>query len=67
MLRGIGSLTANERRIADLAADGLSDGAIAQTLYVTPRTVAVHLGSAYRKLGVGTRRELAGALTGSGA
>ena len=67
VLRGIGSLTANGRRIADLAADGLSDGAIAQTLYVTPRTVEVHLGSAYRKLGVGTRRELAGALAGSAA
>jgi DNA-binding CsgD family transcriptional regulator len=67
VLRGIRSLTANERRIADLAADGLSDGAIAQTLYVTPRTVEVHLGNAYRKLGVDTRRELPGALAGGAA
>lgn len=57
-LRGVGSLTASERRVADLAADGLSNRDIAQTLYVTPKTVEVHLSNAYRKLEIGSRREL---------
>ena len=64
-LRGVGSLTASERRVADLAADGLSNRDIAQTLYVTPKTVEVHLSNAYRKLGIGSRRELPAALAAS--
>jgi len=55
-------LTASERRVADLAADGQSNRDIAQTLYVTPKTVEVHLRNAYRKLSIASRRELAGAL-----
>jgi ATP/maltotriose-dependent transcriptional regulator MalT len=35
---------------------------IAQELYVTPKTVEVHLSNAYRKLGISSRRELAHAL-----
>jgi DNA-binding CsgD family transcriptional regulator len=61
-LSGVGSLTASERRVADLAVDGLSNRDIAQSLYVTPKTVEVHLSSAYRKLGIGSRRELPRAL-----
>ncbi len=61
-LRGVGSLTASERRVADLAAEGHSNRDIAQMLFVTPKTVEVHLSSAYRKLGIGSRRELAAAL-----
>jgi len=61
-LRGVLALTASERRVADLAADGQTNRDIAQTLYVTPKTIEVHLSSAYRKLGIGSRRELAGAL-----
>jgi DNA-binding CsgD family transcriptional regulator len=61
-LQGVGALTASERRVADLAAAGQSNRDIAQTLYVTPKTVEVHLSSVYRKLGIGSRRELAGAL-----
>jgi DNA-binding CsgD family transcriptional regulator len=66
-LKGVGSLTASERRVAGLAADGLTNRDIAQALYVTPKTVEVHLSSAYRKLGIGSRRELPAALAGSGA
>jgi DNA-binding NarL/FixJ family response regulator len=55
-------LTASERRIADLAAGGQTNRDIAQTLYVTPKTVEVHLCSAYRKLGIASRRDLARAL-----
>jgi DNA-binding CsgD family transcriptional regulator len=61
--RGVLALTASERRVADLAAGGQTNRDIAQTLYVTPKTVEVHLSSAYRKLGIGSRRELARALT----
>jgi DNA-binding CsgD family transcriptional regulator len=64
-LSGVGSLTASERRVADLALDGLSNRDIAQSLYVTPKTVEVHLSSAYRKLGIGSRRELPRALAGT--
>ena len=61
---GPGSLTPSERRVAKLAAEGRTNREIAQTLYVTPKTVEVHLSRAYRKLGVGSRRELLPALSG---
>jgi DNA-binding CsgD family transcriptional regulator len=64
-LRGVRALTASERRVADLAAGGQTNRDIAQILYVTPKTVEVHLSNAYRKLGIGSRRELARALEGS--
>ena len=48
---------------AGLAADGRTNREIAQELFVTPKTVEVHLSSAYRKLGIASRRELAGSLT----
>jgi DNA-binding NarL/FixJ family response regulator len=59
---GPGSLTASERRVADMAAAGETNRDIAQALYVTPKTVEVHLSNAYRKLGVRSRRELPEAL-----
>jgi DNA-binding CsgD family transcriptional regulator len=61
-LTGSGALTASERRVASLAAEGKTNRDIAQALYVTPKTVEVHLSAAYRKLGIRSRRELAGAL-----
>ncbi|HTE63130.1 MAG TPA: AAA family ATPase [Solirubrobacteraceae bacterium] len=57
-LSGVAALTASERRVADLAASGDTNRDIAQALYVTPKTVEVHLSNAYRKLGVRSRREL---------
>jgi DNA-binding CsgD family transcriptional regulator len=62
-LGGVNSLTASERRVADLAAAGRSNREIAQALYVTPKTVEVHLSNAYRKLGISSRHGLAQALT----
>lgn len=61
-LSGPESLTASERRVADRAASGETNRDIAQSLFVTPKTVEVHLSNAYRKLGIRSRRELAGAL-----
>jgi DNA-binding CsgD family transcriptional regulator len=59
---GADALTPSERRIADLAASGSTNRAIAQELYVTPKTVENQLGRVYRKLGIGSRTELADAL-----
>jgi ATP/maltotriose-dependent transcriptional regulator MalT len=64
-LRGVGSLTASERRVADLAAGGFSNRDIAQALFVTPKTIEVHLSNSYRKLGISSRRELTAALEGA--
>jgi class 3 adenylate cyclase/DNA-binding CsgD family transcriptional regulator/tetratricopeptide (TPR) repeat protein len=65
LLSGVESLTASERRVARFAAEGLSNKDIAQTLFVTTKTVEVHLSSVYRKLGIGSRSELPQALGGS--
>ena len=61
-LSGVGSLTPSERRVADLAAAGATNREIAQELFVTPKTVEVHLSNTYRKLEIRGRRELVGAL-----
>jgi DNA-binding NarL/FixJ family response regulator len=61
---GPGSLTPSERRVAELAAAGRTNKEIAQALYVTLKTVEVHLSSSYQKLGIGSRRELGAALEG---
>jgi DNA-binding CsgD family transcriptional regulator len=61
-LSGRDALTPGERRVADLAAEGMSNKEIAQALFVTLRTVEMHLSNAYRKLGIGSREGLADAL-----
>jgi DNA-binding CsgD family transcriptional regulator len=55
-------LTQRERDIATLAADGASSKEIADRLHLSVRTVNNHLQSAYSKLGIAGRRELAAAL-----
>ena len=64
ILGGIYSLTASERRVAELAAQDKSNKEIAQALFVTVKTVEVHLSSVYRKLAINSRRQLAAALSG---
>jgi DNA-binding CsgD family transcriptional regulator len=64
LLSGPASLTPSERRIAELAAAGRSNREIAQTLFVTPKTVEYHLRNSYRKLEISARGELARALGG---
>lgn len=61
-LRGVAALTASEKRVAALAADGHTNRDIAQELFVTPKTVELHLSNAYRKLEIRSRRELASAM-----
>jgi DNA-binding CsgD family transcriptional regulator len=64
LLRGVDSLTASERRVAEFAGEGLSNREIAQTLFVTARTVEGHLTSVFRKLQIDSRDELPAALAG---
>jgi DNA-binding NarL/FixJ family response regulator len=61
-LSGPGALTAAEHRVARLAAEGLSNRAIAERLYVTERTVETHLTHAFQKLDIGSRTQLVAAL-----
>jgi class 3 adenylate cyclase/DNA-binding CsgD family transcriptional regulator len=61
-LRGAAALTPSERRIATMAAEGLANRDIAQALFVTLRTVEMHLSNAFRKLEVSSRTQLPGAL-----
>jgi DNA-binding CsgD family transcriptional regulator len=61
-ISGVQALTASEQRIAAMAADGLSNAEIAQALFITKKTVEAHLGNAYRKLNINSRRQIAAAL-----
>jgi DNA-binding CsgD family transcriptional regulator len=60
--RGPDALSPSERRVVALAIEGLSNRQIAEALFVTRKAVEWHLGNAYRKLDVRSRRELPAAL-----
>jgi len=57
-----GELTRAERRVAELAADGLTNKEIAHRLVVTVSTVEFHLSKTYAKLGIRSRAQLAARL-----
>jgi DNA-binding CsgD family transcriptional regulator len=61
-LHGLDALTASELRTAQMAAEGRTNREIAQTLFVSLRTVETHLTHAYRKLAIRSRDALPGAL-----
>jgi DNA-binding CsgD family transcriptional regulator len=65
VLTGADALTPSERRVARLAADGRTNKEIAQQLFLTEKTIEMHLAGAYRKLGIHSRRELPAKLQGS--
>jgi DNA-binding CsgD family transcriptional regulator len=61
-LTGLEALTPSERRVAELAAGGMSNPEIAQAVFVTLNTVEGHLRHVYRKLSVKSRTQLPAAL-----
>jgi DNA-binding NarL/FixJ family response regulator len=61
---GVESLTPSERRVAEHAAAGLSNREIAETLFVTRKTVELHLGNVFGKLSIRSRTQIAGILDG---
>ena len=62
MRSGAEALTISERRVAELAAAGLTSRAIAEQLFVTQKTVETHLGTVYRKLDIPGRQHILAAL-----
>ncbi len=66
-MTGAQALTPAERRVCDLAAQGLGNQAIAQTLTVSKKTVEMHLRNSFRKLDVSSRRDLTRALADQNA
>jgi DNA-binding CsgD family transcriptional regulator len=65
MFSGVGGLTASERRVAELAAQGLTNRQIAQSLFVTLKTIESHLSNVFRKLEISSRGALAERLEAS--
>ena len=61
---GVEALTASERRVAEHAAAGMSNREIAEALFVTRKTVELHLGNTFGKLGIRSRTQIAGILAG---
>ncbi|MEY9934099.1 DNA-binding CsgD family transcriptional regulator [Catenulispora sp. GP43] len=59
-------LTVREARIAELAAQGMTNKQIGEALHLSPRTVGVHLYKVFPKLGITSRTELRGALGSHG-
>jgi DNA-binding NarL/FixJ family response regulator len=59
-------LTPQQRQIATLAAEGLTNKQIGEQLFLSPRTVGAHLYQLFPKLGVTSRAALRDALTALG-
>ena len=59
------ALTVSERRVARMAADGLTNRQIANELVVTVKAVEWHLSHVYRKLGISSRTNLSTTLGAS--
>lgn len=59
-----GELTASERRVAELAATGMTNREVAAALFVSPKTVEANLARIYHKLGIHSRAELGQRMTG---
>jgi DNA-binding CsgD family transcriptional regulator len=61
---GVEALTASELRVARLAAEGRTNRQIAESLFVTQRTVETHLRHAFQKLDIASRDDIRAALAG---
>jgi DNA-binding CsgD family transcriptional regulator len=60
--RAEGDLTATQREVAELVAEGLTNRQVADRLFMSPHTVEAHLTTIYRTLGIGSRLEISAAL-----
>lgn len=56
---GVDPLTARERQVLELIAEGLSNRQIGERLFISVKTVSVHVSAVLRKLGASTRTEAA--------
>jgi DNA-binding CsgD family transcriptional regulator len=54
-----GELTTREREVAGLLAEGLTNGQLAQRLFISPKTASVHVSNILMKLNMSTRTEIA--------
>jgi DNA-binding CsgD family transcriptional regulator/DNA polymerase III delta prime subunit len=61
-LTGVGALTPGQRRVAELAGQGLSNREIAQALFLSVKTVESHLTATYTRLQIDSREQLPAAL-----
>jgi len=59
IVHAAGELTAREREVAGLLAEGLTNGQIAQRLFISPKTASVHVSNILMKLNMSTRAEIA--------
>jgi DNA-binding CsgD family transcriptional regulator len=57
--RADGELTSREREVASLLVHGLTNGQLAERLYISPKTAAVHVSNILTKLGLSSRAEIA--------
>jgi DNA-binding CsgD family transcriptional regulator len=58
VVTGVDALTASERRIAEMAAQGLGNREIAQALFVTVKTIETHMSHVFQKLNIHARSQL---------
>lgn len=65
-ISGLESLTPSERRVAELAVEGMTNRQIAETLWVTTKTVEYHLRNTYSKLEISSRAGLGPVLATAG-
>ena len=63
---GLAGLTAQERQVAGLVADGMSNRQAAAQLYLSPKTIEYHLAHIFAKLGIKTRYQLAARVATAG-
>lgn len=59
VVRSTDALTARESEVAALIAEGLTNGQLAERLFISPKTAAVHVSNILAKLGLSTRAEIA--------
>ena len=58
-MRAVGELTARESEVAGLIAEGLTNGQLAERLFISPKTAAVHVSNILAKLALTSRAEIA--------